>query len=86
MKKVLVTGTGFYVPPEIISNAEIVESFNAYVAKFNAEHAIAISNETMEPLRESSEAFIVKASGVHARHVIDKKNILDPQLMRPVLV
>lgn len=85
MKRVLVTGSGFYVPPEVISNAEIVTSFNAYVEKFNREHAEAIANDSIVPLRESSEAFIVKASGVEFRHVIDKKNILDPDLMRPVL-
>ena len=86
MKKVLVSGSGFYVPASSISNAEIVESFNAYVAAFNAKHTAAIEEGTVEALRESSEAFIVKASGVEHRHVIDKKNILDPSLMRPVLV
>ncbi len=85
MNKVLITGTGFYVPSDVISNAEIVESFNAYVALFNAEHALAIENGTVEALRESSSAFIVKASGVENRHVIDKKHILDPLLMRPLL-
>lgn len=85
MNKVLITGSGFYVPPECISNAELVASFNTYVEHYNREHAAAIAAEQMPALRESSEAFIVKASGVEQRYVVDKKNILDPAIMRPIL-
>jgi beta-ketodecanoyl-[acyl-carrier-protein] synthase len=85
MKKALLTGTGCYAPPDVISNAELVASFNAYVQQFNDTHAAAIASGEMQALRESSVEFIVKASGIKNRHVIDKKHILDPDIMQPIL-
>ena len=35
MKEIFITGTGFWKPNEIITNDEIVNSYNAYVDKFN---------------------------------------------------
>lgn len=85
MNQVLITGSGAYFPPDCISNAELVASFNSYVASYNQTHAAAILAGEVVELRESSEAFIVKASGVENRHVIDKKHILDPEVMHPLL-
>ena len=42
MKQVVVTGTGLFTPEESISNDELVENFNAHVARFNEENAAAI--------------------------------------------
>ena len=39
----VISATGLYTPPDSISNAELVESFNAYVARFNADHAAEIA-------------------------------------------
>ena len=39
----VISATGLYTPPHSISNAELVESFNAYVERHNAEHAGAIA-------------------------------------------
>jgi len=79
----VIAATGLYAPPEAISNEELVDSFNAHVARFNAENADAIAAGAVEALQPSSAEFILKASGIRSRRVIDKKSVLDPDLMRP---
>jgi beta-ketodecanoyl-[acyl-carrier-protein] synthase len=79
----VISGTGLYTPPESISNAELVEAFNTWVAKENQQHAAEIEAGTFQPLQESSVAFIEKASGIKSRHVINKSGILDPERMCP---
>ena len=81
----VISATGLYTPPEIITNEELVESFNSYVWRFNEENAEAISMGACEPLMESSVAFIEKASGIKARHVIAKQPVLDSDVMAPRL-
>ena len=83
MNRAVISATGLYTPPLSISNEELIESFNAYVAKFNAEHAEAIAAGTETALEESSVAFIEKASGIKARHVVEKAGILDINRMVP---
>lgn len=83
MNKIVISATGLYTPPQSISNEELVESFNQYVHDYNQRHSEAIEAGEMEPLQESSSDFIVKASGIKSRHVVDKKGILDPEIMRP---
>ena len=79
----VISATGLYTPPESISNAELVEAFNAYVALFNAENADAIAAGTVEALAPSSVEFIEKASGIKSRHVMSKASLLDPTIMGP---
>ncbi|MCI0749330.1 MAG: beta-ketoacyl-ACP synthase III, partial [Nevskiales bacterium] len=76
MQRVAVTGSGLYAPPETISNEELVASFNAYVERHNREHAAGITAGSMTALQPSSSDFIVKASGIRSRHVIDKQGLL----------
>ncbi|HEX4938393.1 MAG TPA: beta-ketoacyl-ACP synthase III, partial [Candidatus Kapabacteria bacterium] len=76
-------GTGLYTPQQTISNAELVKSFNTYVDNFNAENRAAIEAGTLEALSHSSEEFIVKASGIESRYVIDKTGVLDPARLCP---
>ncbi len=83
MNKVCISGTGLYTPPLSISNDELVVAFNRYVEKFNADNATAIAAGTVEALKPSSTEFIVKASGIHSRHVVDRDGVLDPERMRP---
>jgi len=78
-----VSGTGVYTPPHSISNEELVASFNEYVRRYNAAHADAASAGKIVPLQESSVEFIVKASGIKNRYVMDKTGILDPEIMCP---
>ena len=77
MSQVVISCTGFYIPKYQITNDEIVNSFNAYVRNFNK------NNPEKEPLAESSADFIVKASGIKNRFVMEKEEILDINRMRP---
>ena len=81
----VIAATGLYVPPNSISNAELVGAFNAYVERFNADNATAIAAGQIAPLLPSSVEFIEKASGIKARYVMDKQGILDPAIMRPII-
>ncbi|WP_375184177.1 beta-ketoacyl-ACP synthase III [Aquabacterium sp.] len=83
MSAVVISGTGLYRPPNVITNAELVASFNAYVAKYNAEHAAEIEAGTLAALSPSSVEFIEKASGIKQRYVIEKEGILDINRMYP---
>jgi len=75
----VISATGLFTPPDSITNAELVESFNTYVDRHNA------ANPEAEPLAYSSTEFIEKASGIKARHVMSKAAILDPEVMCPRL-
>lgn len=79
----VISSTGLFTPSESISNEELVASFNAYVAKFNADNAAAIEAGEVEALSPSSVEFIEKASGIKARHVMAKEPILDIDVMAP---
>jgi beta-ketodecanoyl-[acyl-carrier-protein] synthase len=83
MKPVAISGTGLYTPPQSISNDELVECYNRYVERYNAEHAEAISAGSTTALAPSSSEFIVKASGIRSRHVVDRDGVLDVDIMRP---
>ena len=81
----VIAATGIYVPPNSISNAELVGAFNAYVERFNAGNATAIAAGQIAPLLPSSVEFIEKASGIKSRYVMDKHGILDPAVMHPII-
>lgn len=83
MTQAVITATGLFTPPDSIDNAELVASFNAWVDSENARQAGAIARGEREPLAHSSEAFIVKASGIESRYVMEASGILDPERMRP---
>jgi beta-ketodecanoyl-[acyl-carrier-protein] synthase len=80
---IAVSGTGLFTPSQSISNEELVTSFNEFVRRHNATHALAIADGTATPLAESSVEFIVKASGIKSRYVVDKTGVLDPEIMAP---
>lgn len=77
------SGTGLYTPAQSISNEELVASFNEYVRRYNATHAEAIADGSVAALLDSSVDFIVRASGVKNRYVMDKVGLLDPKIMCP---
>jgi beta-ketodecanoyl-[acyl-carrier-protein] synthase len=81
--KAVISATGLWTPEDSISNEELVESFNAYVDKWNSENAAEIEAGTKLPLTYSNAEFIEKASGVKSRYVISKAPILDPDIMAP---
>ena len=80
---VVISGVGLWTPDHIVSNAELVESYNAFAEKYNAEHAEAIVAGVVEEKPLSSTEFIEKASGIKSRYVYVKDGILDPGRMTP---
>ena len=79
----VISATGLFTPSDTITNEELVESFNRYVERHNADNAAAIEAGDVEALQNSSVEFIEKASGIKARHVMAKGPILDPEIMAP---
>jgi len=80
---VAISATGLFTPVQSITNDELVVAFNAYVERFNAEHAGDIAEGKVTALAASSTEFIEKASGIKARYVMDKAGVLDPAIMTP---
>lgn len=80
---VVISATGLYTPPNTISNAELVASFNTYVERYNAEHAEEIDSGALPAMLPSSVEFIEKASGIKHRFVLDKNGMLDVNRMVP---
>jgi beta-ketodecanoyl-[acyl-carrier-protein] synthase len=85
VRQAVIASTGLFTPPNAVSNAELVETFNAFVETFNASNGPAIERGEVLALEPSSVEFIEKASGVKSRFVMDKTGVLDPQIMRPIL-
>ncbi|WP_043528754.1 beta-ketoacyl-ACP synthase III [Litchfieldella xinjiangensis] len=85
MTHAVITGTGLYTPEHAIDNDALVATFNTWVDRENERHAKAIEAGERQPLAYSSTEFIVKASGIHSRYVLDAEGILDPERMRPRL-
>jgi len=85
MFKVAITGTGVFTPSETITNDELVVAFNAYADKQNAANADAIAAGDMAAVPHSSADFILAASGIEQRYVLNKSGILDPNRMAPSL-
>jgi beta-ketodecanoyl-[acyl-carrier-protein] synthase len=81
--RIAISGTGFFVPPDAISNSELVDSFNEYARRYNQQHARDIAAGLKAPILKSSDEFIVKASGIHRRHVVARLGMLDPEIMCP---
>jgi beta-ketodecanoyl-[acyl-carrier-protein] synthase len=85
MYQPVISGTGVFTPAQVITNDELVATFNAYADRFNAEHASEIVAGTVIAKDHSSSEFIFKASGIEQRYVLDKSGILDPEVMHPLL-
>jgi beta-ketodecanoyl-[acyl-carrier-protein] synthase len=85
LPSVSITGTGLFTPPESVSNAELVASLTEAVLKWNAEHAEEIARSEVAERAVPDEEFIVKASGIERRYVMEKSGVLDPARMRPRL-
>ena len=85
MHSVAITGTGVFTPENTITNDELVVAFNAYADKQNAANAAQIEAGEQDAIPHSSADFILAASGIERRYVLDKKGILDPDRMHPKL-
>jgi beta-ketodecanoyl-[acyl-carrier-protein] synthase len=81
----VISGTGVFTPPHIITNEELVAAYNAYAGNFNQLHEEAIARGETNPLQQSTCEFIEKASGIKQRYVMIKEGILDVDRMMPVI-
>ncbi|MGE0596665.1 MAG: beta-ketoacyl-ACP synthase III [Hyphomonadaceae bacterium] len=80
---VVISATGLFTPEHKITNDELVASYNAYVDRYNAEHADAIGAGGTPALEHSSSEFIEKASGIKSRFVLEKQAALNIERMVP---
>jgi beta-ketodecanoyl-[acyl-carrier-protein] synthase len=85
MHQPAITGTGVFTPSQVITNAELVTAFNAHADLYNVENADEIAAGRLEAKGHSSAEFILAASGIEQRHVLDKSGVLDPAVMHPWL-
>ena len=85
MHHAAITGSGVFTPEAVITNDALVVAFNAYADRWNATHADAIAAGEAEAMANSSAEFILAASGIEQRYVMDKTGILDPEVMHPLL-
>ena len=85
MTRIQISGTGLFTPKEVLTNDELVDSYNKFVDEFNLENKDRIVSGEIEELQKSSSEFIEKASGVKSRYVQNKSGILDTKFMRPQL-
>jgi beta-ketodecanoyl-[acyl-carrier-protein] synthase len=80
---VAISGTGTHFPADVLTNAEVCGAFNEWVRRENARLAADIAAGTAQPLLESTPEFVVKASGILERRVVDKAGVLDVDRMCP---
>ena len=85
MEQIVISGTGVFTPEESITNKELVKAYNSYAETYNSNNKVDISRGNKIALELSSEEFIYKAAGIKSRYVMDKKGILDPEIMHPIL-
>lgn len=81
--EICISATGLFTPEHSISNDELVASYNAWASRENERNAQAIAAGQATALPMSNSEFIVKASGIESRKVLDKQGILDIDRMRP---
>ena len=83
MHNIYIAGTGIWYPDNLVTNDELVSSYNSYVDLFNEKNNLEIDKGNIEAMMHSSAEFIEKASGIETRYVIDKEGILDTSRMMP---
>ncbi len=85
MHAAVIAATGLFTPAERVTNAELVEAYNAFVEVHNARHAAEITAGQVEALAPSSVEFIEKASGIKSRYVMNRSGVVDPEVMHPLI-
>jgi beta-ketodecanoyl-[acyl-carrier-protein] synthase len=79
----VISGSAVWNPPHVITNEELIDSYNAYAAKFNQDNAQAIASGDVAEVPTSSASFVEKASGIKQRYIYIKDGVLDIDRMRP---
>ena len=85
MYSAAITGSGVFTPEHKVSNDELVVAFNAHADLFNIQNADAILAGTTTAKSHSSSEFILAASGIEGRYLLDKKGVLNPDRLFPEL-
>lgn len=85
MSSIVISGTGLFTPPHIITNEELVLAFNSYVDAYNSRFGEEIRRGDLQPMQYSSSEFIEKASGIKRRYALVKDGVLDIERMMPVI-
>ncbi len=81
--KIVISGTGLWLPEYTLTNEELVACYNEYVDVYNNTNAKEIQSGALSAKAYSSVEFIEKASGIKRRYIYQKKGILDLERMRP---
>lgn len=81
----VISGSGLWTPENVITNEELVESYNSWAEAYNAAHAAEIEAGAIEEKPLSTAAFIEKASGIRQRYVYIKEGVLDIGRMCPII-
>lgn len=79
----VISGSAVWNPPHVITNEELIDSYNGYAEKFNADNAAAIACGELAEVPLSSASFVEKASGIKQRYIYVKDGALDIDRMRP---
>ncbi len=85
MSNIVISGTGIFTPPHVVTNEELVSAYNSYADSYNTKNGEAIERGEVEPRPYSTAEFIEKASGIKRRYVMFKEGILDTDRMMPVV-
>lgn len=83
MTQAVISGSAVWNPPHVITNEELVDSYNAYAERFNVENQQAIELGDANAMPLSSAEFVQKASGIKQRYIYVKDGVLDIDRMRP---
>jgi beta-ketodecanoyl-[acyl-carrier-protein] synthase len=84
-QQVVMSGTGLWTPKHSITNEELIDSYNDYSDKFNAQNADKIAAGEIAAKPHSSAEFVEKASGIKSRYIYEKEGVLDINRMRPLI-
>lgn len=83
MTQAVISGSAVWNPPHVISNEELIDSYNAYAERYNVDNAAEIELGNIEAKPFSSAEFVYKASGIKQRYIYVKDGVLDIDRMRP---
>ena len=79
----VISGTGVWNPPHVLTNEELVDAYNRYAEHFNIENADEIAAGNISEMPLSSAEFIEKASGINRRYIYIKDGVDDISRMKP---
>ena len=85
MQQVVISGSGLWTPKHVITNEELINSYNEYADYYNEKNKAQIDAGQLAAKPHSSAEFVQKASGIKSRYIYEKAGVLDIHRMRPLL-